>query len=445
MRWLVDFCYLLAAVLLVPLVIWRAVTTGKYRRGWAQRLGYVPVLPGGRRRVWIHAVSVGEINAVSGLIKAWLERARNTELVISTTTDTGLARAHQLFPDLPIIRYPLDISWLVRRALKRIAPSMVVLVELEVWYQFVTQAAQMGIPVAVVNGRLSESSVRRFGRIRPITRRMFECLTWVGSQDQTYADRFVQLGVPADRVRVTGSMKWDGAQIADSIPGADDLAGAMGIEADRPLWVCGSTGPGEEKVILDAFGLLRQRHPKLQLAVVPRKPERFDEVSDLIGRWGYDCIRRSTFPNGQAGWGSNQSVLLGDTMGELRKFYSLADVVFVGRTLASMGGSDMMEVAGLAKPIVIGPHTENFSDTTNRLVEGKAVSMVSADLASPEVTGALAEAVGQLFEDRVAAERMGDNGRDVVQKNRGATIRTLDCLTEIVGHAEHCTAQTIDG
>ncbi|UCD27833.1 MAG: 3-deoxy-D-manno-octulosonic acid transferase [Planctomycetota bacterium] len=437
MRWLVDVCYLLAAVLLLPVVIYRALTTGKYRRGWIQRLGGMPILPPDGRRVWIHAVSVGEINAVRGLVEMWREGSDNTELIISTTTDTGYARARQLFPDLLVIRYPLDISWFVRRGLKRIAPSMVVLVELEVWYQFVTQAAKMEIPVAVINGRLSETSIRRFKWIKPIARQMFESLTWIGAQDKTYANRFCLMGVPAGRVTVTGSMKWDGAQITDYIEGTEELARAMGCDRNRPTWVCGSTGPGEEKLVLDAFGKLREKHQNLQLAVVPRKPERFGEVADLIVRSGFDCIRRSDFPDGKACPPLENSVMLGDTMGELRKFYLLADVVFVGRTLARMGGSDMMEVAGLAKPIIVGSHTENFADTMRQLEEGNAILVASADLENPEAADILADAVGKLLDDPVAARGMGDNGREVVKKNRGATERTLDTLMEIMRRAEH--------
>jgi len=437
---LVDVFYILAAVLISPIIIYRCLTTGKYRRGWAQRQGRMPILLPTNQRVWIHAVSVGEINAVRGLVAAWRERCPNAEFVISTTTDTGYARGKEIFNDLLVIRYPLDFSGFVSKALDRIKPNMIVLVELEIWYQFVTGAAGRGIPIAVVNGRLSQKSIRRFGYIKPFARRMFEALSWVGCQDETYAQRFRQMGVPAERVSVTGSLKWDTAQIADTIEGADVLARAMGLDNQHPLWVCGSTGPGEEKVILDAFARLRDRHPKLQLAVVPRKPERFGEVADLIARSGYACIRRSESPDGKGPAPADKPVILGDTMGELRKFYCLADVVFVGRTLVRMGGSDMMEVAGVAKPIIVGPHTQNFADTMGQLERGNAVCVVSADLESPDVSTALADAADKLLTDRRQAEQMGNKGREVVRKNRGATRRTLDALMEIMPSAKHRTA-----
>jgi len=431
MRWFVDFCYLIAAVVLIPVVAYRCLVTNKYRHDWKQRLGGVSQLSPHRCRVWIHAVSVGEVNAVRGLIKAWRKRDPETEIVLSVTTDTGIARARQLFDDLTIFRYPLDISFFVNRALDRVQPTMIVLVELEVWYQSVTLATARGIPVAVVNGRLSERSLRRFGWIQPVAGRMFRALAWVGAQDETYADRFRRVGVAEDRVAVAGSMKWDTAELLDTIPGSKELAKAMGLDPSRPTWVCGSTGPGEEAAILKARDRIRQDYPNLQLVLVPRKPERFDEVASVIRKAGLSCIRRSESPDGTEHKPTEGTVLLGDTMGELRKFYTLADVVFVGRTLAAMGGSDMMEVAALARPIIVGQHTENFADTVDQLQRGRAIRIVDADLNTPDVANQLAQAVVDLLKDRQGAQRMADNGREVVKKNRGAIERTLCSLMKI--------------
>lgn len=441
MRWLVDACYLLAAVLVAPIVLYRSIRTGKYRRDWGQRRGFVPELPAGTQRVWIHAVSMGEVNSIGGLVSAWRKRSPETELVISSTTDTGIDRARSLFPDLTVFRYPLDLSWFVTRALRRVKPTMVVLVELEVWYQLVTLAAGRGIPVAVMNGRLTATkSLRRFRWVMPVVRRMFRSLAWVGAQDEIYADRFRQMGVPADRVAVTGSIKWDAAEIVDSIPGSEELARAMGLDPDRPTWVCGSTAPGEETVILEAFARLEQEHPGLQLVIVPRKPERFDEVASVIRKAGYDCVRRSESSDGTERAPADHAVLLGDTMGELRKFYTRADVVFVGRTLADLGGSDMMEVAGLAKPIVVGPHTYNFADTTRQLEAAAAVRIVPNTLEDTHAARALAAAVDDLLEHPHEARVMSSRGREVVKRNRGATRRTLDALIEVMDRAQHRTS-----
>ncbi|MGQ9650324.1 MAG: 3-deoxy-D-manno-octulosonic acid transferase [Phycisphaerae bacterium] len=482
MRWVVDLCYLMAATVFAPIVAYRSWRTGKYRRDWDQRRGLLPQLPPGQPRVWIHAVSMGEMNSIRGLVEMWRARCPDLHFVISATTDTGIDQARKLFKDLTVVRYPLDFSWFVRRALDRIAPTMIVLVEAEIWYQFVTQARARNIPVVVINGRLTEQkSMRRFRWVMPIARRMFGSLTWVGALTEEHAERFRRLGVPADRVTVTGSMKWDTAQVADSLPGSNELATAMGIDRGRPVWVCGSTGDGEEAIILKAYALLRQRRPNLQLMIVPRKPERFDEVAELIRQSGFDCLRRSRCPDGYlmadkvceedriwseppeaaetcrhalndtAGLGRSgnldaamphapgrsPAVGLGDTMGELRKFYALADVVFVGRTLADMGGSDMMEVAGLGRPIIVGPHTENFAEAVERLEAGGAIRILSVDSSAPEAASRLAEAVGNLLDDPVAAGEMARRGQEIVKRSRGATERTVNHLMEIMGRAQH--------
>ena len=437
MRWLVDIVYHLAAIFLAPLALYRALTTGKYRRDWGQRTGHMPDLPANPRRAWVHAVSLGEVNAVRGLISAWRSQDPQVDVVLSATTDTGIDRARQLFPDITVIRYPLDISRFVTRAFDRIKPTMIVLVELEVWYQFVTLAAARSIPVVIVNGRLSDKSIRRFGWIRPIARRMFQSIAWVGAQDEVYADRFRGAGVSPDRVVVKGSMKWDSTEPAEEIPGREALAAAMGLDLSRPIWVCGSTGPGEEQIILKARTMLRSEHPGLQVVIVPRKPERFNEVGDLIRRSGLACIRRSESPDGTRRPPAEGRIMLGDTMGELRRFYCLADIVFVGRTIAAMGGSDMMEVAALAKPIVVGPHTENFADTAQQLASAGAIRIVKTEVDAPDAATRLAQTVDELLKNHEATRYLAASAREVVMRNRGAVQRTLESITEIMQRAQH--------
>ncbi|MBU0716940.1 MAG: 3-deoxy-D-manno-octulosonic acid transferase, partial [Planctomycetes bacterium] len=300
-----------------------------------------------------------------------------------------------------------------------------------------------GVPVVVVNGRLTERSMRRLQRLGRFARTMFADLTWVGAQDSTIAGRFRALGVPEERVEITSSMKWDTAAVADRIDGAEELAQALGIPRDRPLWVCGSTGPGEEALILGAFHQVLQDWPTLAqsvqgesgegggfgppaLAVVPRKPERFDEVADLIGRLGFSVVRRSECDGEAAGARIPESaVFLGDTMGELRKFYSLADVVFVGRSLVPMGGSDPMEVAALGKPIIVGPHMENFRLPVDALAGADAIRVVaSADALPATVEGILT--------DPALASGLGARAKDVVARHQGATGRTTDAIVQVL-------------
>ena len=445
MRWIADLAYFFAGLVYLPVALYHALIVGKNRRGWGQRFGFGPRFEPGRRRVWIHAVSLGEVNATPRLVERLCRRLPEVDIVFSTTTDTGFARATQLYGVDRVFRFPLDFSPVVSQVLRRVAPTLVVLVELEVWYNLVGLAAARGIPVAVVNGRLTERSARRLGYLGPIARSMFRRLAWVGAQDDTMAERFRKVGVPDDRVEVTSSLKWDTAHVTDEVDGAGALAVALGLNRARPLWVCGSTGPGEESMILTAYRRVLEgawpstdaaRHvagkpgvpdsPKL--AIVPRKPERFEEVARLIQREGFRCVRRSQHADGSPPVEVDvPTVVLVDTMGELRKVCSLADVVFVGRSLVPMGGSDPIEVAALGKPILVGPHMENFRLPVAALRAAEAIGIVDSPIG-------LAREVGAILSDRASAKRMGERARAVVLKNQGATKRTVDRLASLMAN-----------
>lgn len=434
MRWLVDLAYLLVGFIYLPVALYQALVVGKNRSGWGARFGFVPSFDPGRRRIWIHAVSLGEINATPQLVESLKCHLPDAHFVFSTTTDTGYARAVQLYGADCVFRFPLDFSLVVARVLRRVQPSMIVLVELEVWYNLVHAARKRGIPVAVVNGRLTVRSARRLKRLGKPVRSMFGGLSWVGAQDEAIADRFRQLGVSSERLCVTSSLKWDSASVTGSIEGAEALADAVGIDRSCPVWVCGSTGPGEEEMILRAYRDLianysdgsDEKDAAPTLVIVPRKPERFDEVARVIVREGFSCVRRSERLDGAGNSTQNEdSVILGDTMGELRKFYSLADVVFVGRTLVPMGGSDPMEVAAMGKPMVVGPHTDNFQLPVDVLRGADALRTVaSAD--------ALASTVQRILNDSSLAAGLGSRARRVVLANQGATQRTADALVRLM-------------
>lgn len=454
MRWLADIAYLLAGLVYLPVALYHALIVGKNRRGWGQRFGAVPSFDPNVGRIWIHAVSLGEINATPRLEAALRERLPETEIVFSTTTDTGYARAVQLYGADRVFRFPLDFSLVVARVLRCIRPTMIVLVELEVWYNLVRMATRRGISVAVVNGRLTKRSARRFRWLGALGRSMFRDLAWVGAQDETIAARFRSLGVRDDRLEITSSLKWDTATATDHVEGVPELAHSLGIDGRRPVWVCGSTGPGEEEMLLEAYHIIvsganqsrerkRADHGRVAsaprsdrpvacapgsdtnapvLVLVPRKPERFDEVARLIEGTGFACTRRSARPDGtQVAPYSAGSVVLGDTMGELRKFYSVADVVFIGRSLVPLGGSDPMEAAALGKPIVAGPHMENFESPVNLLRGADAIRIV-------ETADDLPSVIGELLKNAAASKRLGTAASDVVLRNQGATKRTADRL-----------------
>lgn len=454
MRWLADCAYVLAAIAYLPVALYHAVFRGKNRHGWGERFGCVPDFAhrplagagrngespgtgnGTQRRIWIHAVSLGEINATPRLVEELQSRIPDAQIVFSTTTDTGFARAVSLYGRERVFRFPLDFSLVVARALRRIQPDMIVLVELEVWFNLVRMAARAGIPVAVVNGRLTERSFRRLRRLGGFSRAAFRDLAWVGAQDETIASRFRALGVSPDRIEVTSSLKWDTAQVIDRVDGSESFAAALGLVPGDRTWVCGSTGPGEEPIILEAYRALLTRRqaqtdadtdpPFLRLALVPRKPERFDEVARLVESAGFVCVRRSACLNGnQPKHLPASAVILGDTMGELRKFYSIATIVFVGRSLVPMGGSDPMEVAALGRPMIAGPHMDNFAMPVQALAESDAIRLVDS-------AKSLAATVETLLESSDKLAAMGERARSIVLRNQGATQRTAERLSMLI-------------
>ena len=403
----IDLLYVGAAALTAP--VWAR----KKREGWGERLGRIGALPegGARPRVLLHAVSVGEAAALRGLVPVLAERA---DVVVSATTDTGLKRARELYEGQPgvvgVVRYPLDASWAVRRFLDAVRPDVVGLVELELWPNFLGACGQLEIPVAVVNGRLSERSFRGYARFtRVVGPLMFGRLAAAGVQDGVYAQRFAAVGTP--EVRVLGSMKWDAVNADVPVPGARAVAlgEAMGIDRSRPVIVAGSTGPGEE-------ALLHAACPAgVQLVCAPRKPERFGEAAAALP----GSVRRS---EGVARAG-DRFVL--DTIGELGAAYELADVVVVGRSFFDLHGSDPMEPAALGKAVVIGPAVSDFAGVVGALLEGDAIVRVGRE--------GLAGVLAGLMGDAPRRRAMGERARACVRAHQGASARYAEMLLGLAG------------
>jgi len=425
-----DLVYGLGVAVASPFWLIEPAARRKCLAAFSQRMGRVAVRQGTAPAVMIHAVSLGEINAIRQLIQRLRLARPDLHFIVSTTTDTGFARAAELYgadADVTLVRYPLDFTSAVVRLLDAQRPDVVVLMELEVWPNFLSICHRRKIPVLVINGRLTTHSFSRYRMVRPMIAGMFRRLTRICAQDRTYAERFITLGADPSRVSVTGTMKFDTASMDPAIAGVDELAAALGLHPkDGPLWVCGSTGPGEEEIVLEAFRRLREKFPALRLAIIPRKPERFGEVADLIASHGMSLIRRSRNepPNKEA-------VILGDTMGELKKFFALADVVFVGRTLLDLGprqhGSDMIEPAALAKPVIVGPFTGNFAEPMACFIASDAMTIVADG-------EALAKAVARLLCQPVMAAEMGSRGRQVVARERGATDRHAETILQELSH-----------
>ena len=448
-----DAVYALGLVAISPVWVYRMIRHGRYRRDIGQRFGAAPRRYGLQPVIWIHGVSLGEINAAGTLVAEINSQLPDYRVVVSSTTDTGMAAARRLFArDYVVFRWPLDFSLAVRRALDRIRPALVVLMEGEIWPNFLAACNRRGVPAVVVNGRMSaDKGYPGYRRLGPLAGRLFNRLAAIGVQEEAYARRFRSLGTKAEKIYVTGMMKFDTAEVADRIDSADRLASALGVKPEQPLIVAGGTGPGEEKIMLDVFGEIKKRHPAARLAIVPRKPERFDEVARLIAASGFTVIRRSECADiearpqtppacpclPQAGRQVRQvgrppshpapgadAVILGDTMGELRKFYSLAACVFVGRSLVPMGGSDMIEAAALGKPTAFGPHTFNFPQA-DALAEHGCVRVARAE--------ALGRQLDEWLSNPAAAAAAGSAARDYVRSQQGATRRNVEMICRVLG------------
>ncbi|MEO1534391.1 MAG: glycosyltransferase N-terminal domain-containing protein [Planctomycetota bacterium] len=397
-----DAGYALAAAIASPALL------RKQRGGWDERLGFVRNAGPrtGRPRIMLHAVSVGETNALRTLVPLLTDHA---DVIVTATTDTGIARARDLFGSVAtVLRFPLDFSWSVDRFLRAVRPDVVGTVELELWPNFLAACARAGVPTAVVNGRLSERSFRGYARLKPVVGGMFESLACACVQDASYAERFRAMGVR--RVEVTGSMKWDAANLEPVGSAADDLALAMGIDLMKPLIVAGSTGPGEEK-------LLREVCPAgVQLLCAPRKPERFDGAAmDLE-----PCVRRSKPDDRPEG----ATRFLLDTIGELRAAYELADVVVMGRSFGDLFGSDPIESIALGRPTVIGPRVDDFRAIVDAFDQAGGIVRTDRDR--------LADDLNRLIRDQAERERVAERGRACVEVNRGASERHASVLMDLV-------------
>jgi len=427
MRILIDLLYLLAAIVYSPIVIYRAIRHKRYRSGWDQRFGKIARKFPEKKCIWLHAVSVGEVNAAKTVIKGLQNKFPDFEIVISTTTDTGFARATNIFGEnFKVFYFPFDFSWSMSRAFRNIRPAICLLMEQEVWPNFVRIAQQSNVFVVVVNGRISDKAFARYKKLKLISKIIYRKVTLILAQTEEYAKRFITIGIPEDKVIVTGSLKYDTAQITDKVDGADALAAQLSITDER-LWVAGATGPGEEKIILDVFTNLTtgQQFKDLRLAIIPRKPERFDEVAQLIKDAGFDFVRYSSLKNTDTKYPEKIPVILGDTMGDLRKFYSLAATIFVGRSLVPMGGSDMMEAAALGKPTIFGPHAFNFRQTVDALLKDEGAIMVKDEQD-------LLQTMQKCLSDPNFAEKIAKNGREVIKRNQGATQKTINQITALL-------------
>lgn len=433
MYFLYSVLLTIGIVLLLPRFLLDALRHGKYLASVRGRIGDHPqVNAHGRSVIWLHCVSVGETQAARPLVSALAERYPTDALVISTTTLTGQALARQLFHHdaATVFYFPFDWAWTVRRALRRVNPSIVLLMETELWPRFLHECRSQGVPVALVNGRISERSFRGYKRLSRLIRPVINNLTLAVMQTEQDAKRVAALGLAPHRIKVSGNIKFDVNIATARARLTDELAERFGFNDTGFLIVAASTHAPEERIVLQAFKQLRAEFgsPLPRLLIAPRHPERFAEVAALLDSSGLAWARRcgSPLPRDRV----CDAVLL-DTIGELQGVFPLASLVFVGGSIAPVGGHNVLEPAAAAKCIITGAHTSNFASIIKSLSEQTALVQLSA-ITEAEAATELARVFKELFTNTDKRRLFGEQARVVLEGNRGATKRTIELLAPLL-------------
>ncbi len=414
---LYNLLLVLLTVALSPVILFKLATVPKYRGGISQKMGRVRKgvrkLLSGKRPIWVHAVSVGEVMAAHPLIRELKKRYPGRPLLLSTVTVTGNYTARQRVPEADAVFYfPFDYPWTVRRVIGTVEPAIVLIAETELWPNFFRELARRGIPSAVVNGRISPRSHGRYRRFRPLFREVFRHVSLFCMQSREDAERIRDIGAPGDRVQVTGNLKFDQKIAPVQQP-------PVTIDPGRRVITAGSTHRGEEAILLETFTRLRKRYQDLVLIIAPRHPERFDEVCGLITNSGFECQRRTRLT------GPVKDVVMLDTIGELRAFYGLCDVSFVGGSLVKVGGHNLLEPAAMKKPVIFSRYMFNFKEISEAIMQAGGGVMVKDK-------EELYHELDNLLENKEKMRSMGERAFQVIAANSGATERTLRSISGLV-------------
>ncbi len=433
--WLLDAAYLMFLIAVSPWLIYRRIAQKKPVAGLGVKLtGNIHRQHRNQPCVWFHAVSVGEVLQLQAVVARMAAQYPGYEIVITTTTGTGFDVARSKYPGCTVRYFPLDFSWAVRRAMRNLRPKLIVLVELELWPNFLAMARRRDIPVALINGRISDASYRNYRRFDWLTRPLLEACSLIAAQSRQNAERFLTLGAPPSRVFQAGNIKFDGIETSRDNPKTAGLRKFFGIQSGELVFVAGSTQSPEEEFALATWETLRAEFPKLRLLLVPRHKERFDEVAELIAARGHVILRRSLHDRetqartveSRHSQPASQPVLLLDTLGELSHAWGLADIAFVGGSLTNRGGQNMIEPAGYGAAVLFGPNTWNFRDVTEALLSRDAALVVRDG-------NDLTAAVRRLLQEESSRARLGDLARQFVVSQQGATDQTVELLGRLLG------------
>jgi 3-deoxy-D-manno-octulosonic-acid transferase len=398
--------YLLAPLVLLRLA-WRGLRAPDYWRRWPERFAFIePAL--GKQVIWIHAVSVGEVQAAVPVVHALLNRHPDYSLLVTTVTPTGSARVTTLFGgEVAHVYAPYDLPGAVARFFERVRPQLAIVMETELWPNLFHQCRQRAIPLLLVNARLSPRSVAGYRRVRSLAAETLAAVTEIAAQSEADAGRFESIGARAATITVTGNLKFEQRIPSSLLERAEVLRREWGVS--RPVWIASSTHEGEDELLLDVYQQLRKQYSDCLLVLVPRHPERFESVAALCRARGYNTVLRTD----HGACSTETQVYVGNTMGDLPLLYAASDVAFVGGSLVASGGHNPLEPAALGIPVISGPHVSNFIEICSLLVDAGAAVQV-AD------TGELLQIVSRWLGDANERHRVGQLGREVIEKNRGA-------------------------
>ncbi len=421
MRWLFNFLYLLFFLVTSPWMLWR-IFQGKSRRGWLQRFfGIVPRCTPTTPCLWMHAVSVGEVNLLQPVIDELLTKQPDLQIAISTSTETGFDLAKEKYTQHQVFFCPHDFTWAIKNVIKRIKPDAIVLAELELWPNLIGVANTFQIPTIVINGRVSENSHRGYQRFKALTAPMFRELSLVLAQTQTYADRFIDLGCEKTRVLISGSVKFDGVTTNPNNPTTQKLADEAGFRPEDFVFVAGSTQLEEDLIATEVFTRLRPEFPVLKLVLVPRHPNRCQQLKQQLQRSSTEVDLRTDMPTNR----NTNTPLVVNVIGELSHWWGRANAAYVGGSMGSREGQNMIEPSAYGVPTSFGPRTKNFRDVVNQLLSQEAAVVVNN-------ANELERFLRDCLTSAQTMKAMGDRAKKIVNQNVGAANKTADQILGLI-------------
>ena len=430
MRWLFNFLYLLFFLIASPWMLWRIIQ-GKNRRGWLHKFfGLVPRRTQNGTCVWMHAVSVGEVNLLQPVIDEFLAKEPELRIAISTSTETGFDLAKEKYSQHQVFFCPHDFSWAIKNAFKRIKPNAIILAELELWPNLISIADKLHIPVIVINGRISDKSHRGYQRFKDLTTPMFRRLSLVLAQTKTYADRFIDLGCDAHRVSISGSVKFDGVTTNPDNPQTQQLAGEAGFSPEDFVFVAGSTQLEEDLIAAEVFERLPPEFPNLKLVLVPRHPNRCQQLEQQLKQSSIEIDLRSELPADR----DSSRPLVVNVIGELGHWWGRANAAYVGGSMGSREGQNMIEPSAYGVPTSFGPRTKNFRDIVNQLLAQEAAVIVNN-------SAELERFLRDCLTSPQTMKAMADRAQAVVLQNVGAAEKTAAQILDLIASRSSSTSR----